>query len=296
MIDLAKMSSQTQLIELHPDVKINAIISNGPTTPSTSALTLPTIIFLHFWGGSSLTWSLVNPLTSASYPTVALDFRGWGDSTGPDAKDAYSISLLADDVEATIAALKIRSAVLVGLSMGAKVAQLIAARGKAPLRGLVLVSPAPVIPLILPEDMREQQLHAYDNEDSARFVATNVLTASYRERDLPEFVVEDMLRGNRWARQAWPAYGIGEDVSEGVGGISVPVLVIAAEKDVVEPVERVQTEVCARIQGSKLVVLSGSGHLSPLDKPEDIAECLLRFLGEFCSHGVNDSSELSIRW
>ncbi|KAM7212366.1 alpha/beta-hydrolase [Rhypophila decipiens] len=274
-----------KLVELYrDDIKINTIISAADLVYDK---TTPVIIFLHFWGGSSRTWSLVGPtITDKGYPITAIDFRGWGESTGPDLEDAYSISKLADDVESVLAEINIPKVVLVGLSMGAKVAQLIAARGRFSSRlcGLVLVSPSPATPLTLPADIRDQQLHAYDSEESARFVATNVLTVSYRgddsNRTLPAFVVQDMLRGNKWAKKAWPAYGMAEDVSGGVGDISVPVLVLAADEDVVEPVDRVRVEVCDKIPGSKLVVIQDSGHLSPLDKPEAVAENLLEFVKE----------------
>ncbi len=223
---------------------------------------------------------MVNPLVAQKYPTAAIDFRGWGESTGPDDARSYSIAALTGDIDATIKELNLDTIVLVGLSMGAKVAQqLLAARVPAhAVRGLVLVSPAPPTPLTLPFDMREQQIHAYENRDSAEFVARNVLTESFRARDLPDFVVDDMLRGSRWAKEAWPAYAREEDVSEAVGRIAVPVLIVAAENDVVEPLERVRTEVCGRVSGARMEIISGSGHLSPVDAPERVAEHILRFI------------------
>ncbi|KAL2020085.1 hypothetical protein VTK56DRAFT_8889 [Thermocarpiscus australiensis] len=280
------MSSISKSVELRSGVKLHTLISSPPASPRSTSL--PTVVFLHFWGGSANTWSLVSPRISETYPTVALDFRGWGNSTGPAEEGAYSIATLADDVEEVIARLHINHVVLAGLSMGAKVAQLVAARwcsqrdssaGWA-LHGIVLVSPAPPTPLTLPPDMREQQLHAYDNEDSASFVAANVLTVTFRSRELPGFVVHDMLRGNKWAREAWPAYAMAEDLSEAVRGITVPVLVLAAAEDIVEPLERVQTELCSRLSEPKLEIISGSGHLSPLDAPEAVARHLLQFLAE----------------
>jgi pimeloyl-ACP methyl ester carboxylesterase len=279
------MTTQTQPFNLHPDIQINATITSPPR--SASPHSLPTPILLHFWGGSSRTWSLLTPLLAqGGYPTIALDLRGWGDSTGPSTDSGYTISAQAEDVETIITKylspdLTKGGIILIGLSMGAKIAQLIASRGTIPfLKGLVLISPAPTTPLTLPPDMREQQLHAYDDENSAGFVARNVLTLSFRDgsRELPAFVVEDMLRGNSFAKRAWPAYGMGEDVSAGVSGISVPTLVLAADGDVVEPVERVRKEVVERISGSRLVVLTRSGHLSPLDVPGAVAENLLGFL------------------
>lgn len=278
--------SRTERIQLQPKVNINAVIC-GPHDHGQQQ-EISTVVFLHFWGGSARTWSFVTPHISARYETVALDFRGWGDSTGPDEADAYSTTALAEDVEKAIKRLHLGKFVLVGLSMGAKVAQLIASRfcsgeGGFPLEtnlvGLVLVSPAPPTPLHLPPEMRQQQLHAYDNPESAAFVAKNVLTASFRDTDLPEFVVDDMIQGNRWAREAWPAYAMGEDESEGVGRITVPVLVLAAEKDPVEPVERIEKEICNRIPGAQLRILLESGHLSPLDVPGAVAEHIVQFLG-----------------
>ncbi|KAL1604832.1 hypothetical protein SLS60_004372 [Paraconiothyrium brasiliense] len=277
--------SRIERIKLQPEININAVIRQPHGLDRTQGKT--TIVFLHFWGGSARTWSLVTPLISTKYQTVALDFRGWGNSTGPNYVEAYSITALAEDVEAIIRELHLKKVVLVGLSMGAKVAQLIASRlysnaggptQTTALLGLILISPAPSTPLQLPPEMREQQLHAYDNQESATFVAKNVLTASFQDTDLPEFVVGDMTKGNKWAREAWPAYAMGEDVSWGVGRIKVPVLVLAAEKDLVEPVERVQKEVCHRIPGAQLWILPGSGHLSPLDVPGAVAENVIQFL------------------
>jgi pimeloyl-ACP methyl ester carboxylesterase len=69
-----------------------------------------------------------------------------------------------------------------------------------------------------------------------------------------------------------------EDVSGGISNITVPVLVLAAAEDVVEPQERVKTEVCCRFPGARFEVVPGSGHLSPLDAPEAVARHLLEFL------------------
>jgi pimeloyl-ACP methyl ester carboxylesterase len=146
------------------------------------------------------------------------------------------------------------------------------------LKGLILISPAPATPLALPLEMREQQIHAYDNTGSAEYVARNVLTASFGDGGLPLFVVDDMLGGNQWAREAWPSYGMAEDVSRVLERIDVPVLIMAAEKDQVEVLERVRTEVADRISGARMEVLAGSGHLSPLDAHREVADQILGFL------------------
>jgi 3-oxoadipate enol-lactonase len=264
------------MIEVQPDVKIH-VASTGPLKSDH-----PTLVFLHFWGGSTATWSRVISVLPSNYPTIALDFRGWGASTGP-AEAVYSIAHLADDVEAVLGRLSLsaKPIVLVGHSMGGKVAQLVAGRGRLPgLRALVLVAPAPPTPLVLPAEMAEQQSHAYDSADSATFVVRNVLLSpgSTISDEVVKAIVQDMLKGNPAARVAWPAYGMGEDITDCAQRIKVPTLAIGASQDVVETVDRVKTEVCGNIEGSSIVVIEKSGHLIPLDAPKELSKEIVRFI------------------
>ncbi|KAI1845041.1 hypothetical protein JX266_008834 [Neoarthrinium moseri] len=258
------------------------IINVATTTPVASRQEQPTLVFLHFWGGSSRTWSQVIGPLSSQYPTVAIDFRGWGSSVGPSDPQAYSIKCLAKDVTAVIGHLGLSDFVLVGHSMGAKVAQAIAGGASSKLtegiRGMVLIAPAPPSPFTLPEGMREQQIHAYEYAESAEFVAQNVLTASDIGESAVQALVQDMLRGNEWARAAWPAYAMAEDVCAPPKISHVPCTVIAADEDVIEPVERIQKEVLPRFQNAALVVVKKSGHMIPIEAPMAIVEHITQLL------------------
>lgn len=66
---------------------------------------------------------------------------------------------LVSDIETLIPKLDIKNFVLVGYSMGGKVAQLIAGRNLVKgLKGVVLLALAPPTPFELPLDMKEQQI------------------------------------------------------------------------------------------------------------------------------------------
>jgi 3-oxoadipate enol-lactonase len=260
------------------DVKVNVNFT-FPSVSKAAGSECLKLLFLHFWGGSSSTFSKVIQKVSSNYATISLDFRGWGKSTGPSDGSAYGIQNLAADVESILSEINTNEDkyILVGHSMGGKVAQMITGRGKTPVIGLVLVASAPPGPLRLPDDMRETQIHAYDNRGSAEFVVKNVLTASHVDEETISLLVDDMVRGKPEAKVAWPEYGMAEDITDWSRKIKVPVLAIAAEKDQVEPVERIKTEICTIVSQAELIVLGG-GHLIPIEQSELLADEILKFV------------------
>ena len=122
------------------------------------------LVFLHYYGGSSRTWSRVTEALPDRYRIVATDHRGWGDSDAPSS--GYRIADLADDAEGVIAELGLQRYVLVGHSMGGKVAQLIASRRPKGLEGLVLVAPSPPSPMLLSDEQRATLSGAYQSRES----------------------------------------------------------------------------------------------------------------------------------
>ncbi|MBB3260684.1 uncharacterized protein (TIGR02246 family) [Paraburkholderia bannensis] len=236
-----------------------------------------TLVFLHYWGGSARTWRYVTDALARAYRTIAIDHRGWGDSDAPP--QGYTIADLADDAQGAIEALGLERYVLVGHSMGGKVAQLLASRRPRGLQGLVLVAPSPPSPMDLPDEARAAMLHAYDTRESVSAVLDHVLCGSPLAPEQREQVLEDSLRGAPQAKAAWPNVAMREDISAQVAAIAVPVLVIAGERDQVDRVETLKAQLLPRIAGAQLEVLAGVGHLSPLEAPAELARLIRRFVG-----------------
>ncbi|HOB49168.1 MAG TPA: SDR family oxidoreductase [Mycobacterium sp.] len=65
----------------------------------------PTVVLVHGWPDSHVLWDGVVALLADSHRVIRYDNRGAGASDGPGPVDAYSISRLADDFGAVIAAL-----------------------------------------------------------------------------------------------------------------------------------------------------------------------------------------------
>lgn len=229
----------------------------------------PTLVFLHYWGGTARTWHPVIDRLPG-HGTLSIDARGWGRSRalpGP-----YTLEQLARDTHAVIADAGVSDYVLVGHSMGGKVAQLVAAARPAGLVGLVLVGSGPAKPAaVVTGEYQERLSGAYDSEESTATVRDTVLTATPLSDELKAQVIADSRSGATEARLEWPLHGIAQDITNEARTIDVPVLVIAGEHDQVEPVEVLRDNLLPYLAHADLQVIQGSGHLVPLEAPADLA-------------------------
>lgn len=235
----------------------------------------PTLVLLHYWGGSSRTWDAVTDhLPDRSLLT--LDLRGWGQSRklpGP-----YNLDQLAADTVAVIADAGVTDFVLVGHSMGGKVALLVAATQPKGLRGLILVAPAPAEPApAVTAEYREALAHAYDTDESVATARDHILTATPLAADLKTQVTEDSRASAPDAHLEWPLRGIAEDITAKTRLIGTPVLIVAGEHDQVEPIEVLREHLLPFLARARAVVLPAVGHLIPLEAPESLADLIVSF-------------------
>jgi len=158
-----------------------------------------------------------------------------------------------------------------------KVAQLLASRQPQGLEGLVLVAPARPTPQNIPEPARQQRLYAYDNRENA-LQALAFLRARMPVGDVQEQIISNNLAGSLQAKLAWPTSSAYEDISPYVNSIAVRTLIVAGEQDRQDPLEQHRREVLPRIPGAKLHVIPRSGHLLPIDQPEELANLIHKFV------------------
>ncbi len=248
------------------------------------------IVFLHYWGGSGRTWDPVIERLAARYRCVAPDLRGWGRS-GRTATD-FRLATQASDVEAIIAALGLADFVLVGHSMGGKIAQLVAAKRPPGLRALVLVAPAPPTPVLIADEEKRMRLAGYRSEEGVDMVlgilAKRSLSDVHRQQ-----VVADTLGGQEEAKEAWVGSNMAVDVSAAAAAIAVPVHVIVGDADRVEPEEVLRRELPPLIPGVRFHILAGVGHLAPLEAPEEISAIIADTISVASSTAAKDRHAVS---
>lgn len=231
----------------------------------------PVLVFLHYWGGSSRTWLPVIEHLATTHRCVAIDFRGWGQSS-KEAKD-YSLETLASDVLEVVKKLDLKEFILLGHSMGGKVAQLVAAQRPQALKGLILYAPAPPTPLHVPEEERKGYVDFYQSREGAEIVVSN-LTSHPLPEVFREQIITDTLRGSLGAKQAWPLQGMVADISGETAKITVPVHIITGGEDSVEPEASLRTAFGAVLKNVAYSVIPGVGHIAPLEAPAQLAQAI----------------------
>jgi pimeloyl-ACP methyl ester carboxylesterase len=99
----------------------------------------PAAVLLHGGASSSATWDRLNAaLAAAGYHVIAADLRGHG---GSSRTGAYPLSAYSDDIRGLMDTLAIRSAALVGHSLGGYAASVLAQRDPDRVSRLILEEP-----------------------------------------------------------------------------------------------------------------------------------------------------------
>jgi pimeloyl-ACP methyl ester carboxylesterase len=235
----------------------------------------PALVFLHYWGGSSRTWQDVIDRLGGWPRASALDQRGWGGSVATDGR--YDLNAMADDAEAVARTIGLNRYVLVGHSMGGKVAQIVATRRPARLVGLVLVAPAPPTPMPVPEPQRAAMLASYSSREGVE-QALFVLAGGPLSPQLREQVIEDTLRGAPAAKRAWTERNMIEDITAGLDAVTVPVTVVIGDRDQVEHEPALRKTFARFLPQATFQVLQGIGHLSPLEARDALADACTAFM------------------
>lgn len=245
----------------------------------------PALLLLHYFGGSARSWDRLVARLGPSRRCLAADMRGFGDNR---AGGPYGVDTYADDAAALAAGLG--RFVLVGHSMGGKVATALAARRPPGLAGLVLVAPSPPCPEPMTDAAREALRASFGSPEGAARTARAI---SARASDGPGFdpavfdrIVADHLRAARPAWDAWLDAGSREDITAAAGRVAVPVLVVAGAEDAALGPEVQRRLTLPRLPGgshppgARMETVPGSRHLVPLDAPDALAGLIEAFLAD----------------
>ncbi len=225
-------------------------------------------MFLHHFAGSARTWRPVIDRLADRYRCVAPDLRGFGGSDAP--AQGYAVRDYADDVAGLVATMQLEAYVLVGHSMGGKIALALAARQPRGLTALVLVAPSPPTPEPMSADARISQVRAHGDRAAAHDTVRRI-TRTPLSTMVVEQLVDDSVRSAPQAWRAWLEHGSQEDISAAMPSITVPTSVVAGGDDPVIPPALLRRELLAHLPGAMMIVVPSVGHLLPLEATAETA-------------------------
>jgi pimeloyl-ACP methyl ester carboxylesterase len=208
---------------------------------------------------------------------IAVDVRGFGRSDAP-VRGEFELADAAEDVLALVSALRVDSYVLIGHSMGGKIACAIAATQPSGLKALVLVAPSPPTPEPMDDAQRNELLGSYGNRAAA--VAT-IEKITLRRLSEPLFTtcLEDNLASSRSGWIWWLEDGSREDISLQMASIRVPTLVLASSEDPAIAKAVLDEGLMPRLQHAQMKIVTEAGHLLPLEAVDEVGAAIKTFVG-----------------
>ena len=237
----------------------------------------PALVFLHHFGGSSREWTEAIAELSAEHRCIAVDTNGFGLAAE---ESGYAVDEMVKGLERILADRQIASYVVVGHSMTGKVAMGFAALEPDGLEALVLVAPSPPGPEPITDEARDE-MRARDGSHSNAWEMIRKIVGRPLSPDVRERAIEDHMRSSPAAWSAWLESGSYEDWSERVGVLSTPTLLMTGEKDPALPKSIQQRLTLPHLSKAEMVELAGSGHLLPLEAPEELARLMRGFLKKY---------------
>jgi 3-oxoadipate enol-lactonase len=242
---------------------------------------VPTVVLAHALGLDAMMWDELANQLAADHRVVCYDQRGHGLSEG--AGSPCSMLDLAEDAARVIETAVGTDApvVFIGLSLGGMVGQQLALLRPELLCGLVLANTTSAYPEAARPIWNERM--AAVQAGGLESVADATLQRWFHEG----FRAAHPAKVARWRRrlisQNPAAYlaccaAIRDlDLSEQLGQIGVPALVIAGELDMATPPAMAEL-IAHRVQAAQLVTLKRASHLSVLEQPIAFSNVVREFI------------------
>lgn len=248
----------------------------------------PALLLIHGFPFDRAMWRFqVGPLTAAGYRVVVAELPGFGrtEEVGKTDPPLESVDDMAASLVRLLDRLRIAKVVPVGFSMGGYVALAVAAQAPDRLSGLALVDTRAEADSSEARHKRDATIAdvvAHGTRALATAMLANQLSEATRkdERLLVEEVRAMMLRQPKaTVAAALKAMRDRPDRRELLKQLRVPVLVVVGEHDPITPPAAAQV-IADSSKDAELVVVPGAAHLSPMERPQELNEALIAWLGK----------------
>ena len=235
------------------------------------------VVLLHSLGSNLSMWAPQLPSLEARYSVIAIDHLGHGKSPAPEGP--YGMSLLAREVIAVMDHLGVEQAHVVGISMGGHLALWLGLHYPQRVRSIVALCTAPTFGDPSSWAQRVELVLADGTASIASSVADRWLTAEFAQANpaMRQWII-DMVSNTSDIGYAGCCAALGSsNITKDLGGISAPVLAIAAAKDPGNPVSNLEF-IARHVANGRLHVVENAAHLCNVEQPEEVTRLILEHL------------------
>jgi pimeloyl-ACP methyl ester carboxylesterase len=245
---------------------------------------VPPVLFIHGFPFDHALWR--HQIAALSrWHRVAPDLRGAGMSSVPGSPNAYSVGQYAADLLGILDGLDIPQVVVCGQSLGGYIIFELFRRAPKRIRAAVLCCTKS--PADSPEAKRDRDaMTALAQREGARAVAEKLLPkllsrATLEHQPLVVKEIRDMIERTPVAGIVGALRALRDrpDSTPLLAQIRVPVLVVAGDDDQIAPVAGMQ-EMARAIPGARFALITGAGHVAPLEQPMPLSGALADFLAK----------------
>ncbi len=216
-----------------------------------------TLVFVHGWAESHKIWREQVEFFKHDYQLLLFDLRGFGLSSKPTY--GYSLKLQAKFLHALIQTLGLKEYWLVGHSLGGMITLQYSEKYSQEMIGAVVIDTAYFLPI---------KISLWRNLGTLKsgLIGTR--------RTLIQDLISDVDAVPLYVSAA---FGISVvNFKAQLSSITCPVLIIVGEKDDLTPVE-LSEKMHEKLLNSRLEIVQDTGHMSFLEKPEEINTIMGQF-------------------
>jgi 3-oxoadipate enol-lactonase len=229
------------------------------------------VVFAHGWISSRRMWyECIQLLDLERYQAHVFDFRGCGRSDRTP--DGHDLEGYASDLVAVLRQIA-KPCILVGHSMGGRLAQRVAVDRMPEIAALVLVAPGMAVSASVVPRQRQLAELAWGSRRRITSFQRGAMKAQVSEQ-AAECLVEDALLAQREHWFGWYDHGRVSDFSNLLENITVPTNVVIAQEDPLVPPSRILRDVVEKITGAQSVILESCGHNVPIEMPSAVARAI----------------------
>ena len=239
------------------------------------------IIFVHGFPYDHTMWKAQIEELSENYFCVAYDIRGLGESPANDGQ--FTMESFVDDLALIIDELKLDKPILCGLSMGGYIALRALEKFEEKLSAVILCDTRSEADNNEGKLKRAAAIKRINTEGLAPFAKdfiTNCYGDYYKQHHKEEFenrITKSSAFNPIGVKGSLLAMLGRNDTTEYLNKIKIPALVICGENDALTP-PPVMKAMADKINVAEFVVIKNSGHMSPIENPEEVNDAIEKFL------------------